>query len=52
MEVARIIITRVMAEDGELLITATSDPEDLDLVEALGMMRLAEDALLHPEHRA
>lgn len=49
MELARIEIVRVFTADGEDLIfstTCTDDGEPLPLVEALGMLRLAEDSVI------
>lgn len=44
METARIVITRVLTEDGDdRHFVAASD---MSLVEALGMLRLAEDSLI------
>ncbi len=50
VEVARITITRTITDEpgefGDLVNVETSD--DLAVVEALGMLRLAEDSLLNP----
>ncbi len=50
VEVARITITRTITDEpgefGDLVNVETSD--DLAIVEALGMLKLAEDSLLRP----
>lgn len=52
--IASINVTRTMdAETGEVTdaLTATDgDGDQLDLITALGMMRLAEWTLMHPEY--
>jgi hypothetical protein len=52
LELARIEIVRVFTADGEDLIWSTTHTEDgemLPLVEALGMLRMAEDTIIR-EH--
>jgi hypothetical protein len=48
VEIARIEITKTLTEDDTQVwvSAADSDGTDLPLVEALGMMRLAEDTLI------
>jgi hypothetical protein len=48
-ETARITITRVIGEDGSDEHFVETHPDDIGLVEALGLLRLAEDSLIqHP----
>lgn len=55
--ISRITVERRLSDDDDLIdsvITEDSSGEDLPLVEALGMLRLAEDTLIHgpdPEER-
>lgn len=45
LETARIVITRAISDEGrDLHFVETS--EDLPLIEALGMLRMAEDSLI------
>lgn len=48
LEVARIVITRTLTDDGKDLHEVETSP-DMPLIEALGMLRMAEDSLIqHP----
>ena len=45
-ETARIVVTRVLTDSGKDEHSVEVTPDDLGLVEALGLLRLAEDSLI------
>lgn len=45
-EAARIVVTRTLTDEGEDRHDLYVEPDDLGLVEALGLLRLAEDTLI------
>ena len=47
MEIARITITQELDED-DVVVGVQLDPDDTQLVTALGLIELARDTLLHP----
>jgi len=50
---SRITIERRLTDDDDvvdIVTTEDSSGEDLPVTEALGMLRMAEDTLLHPEN--
>jgi hypothetical protein len=48
-EIARITFVRSVDDDGELYVEPIIVPDDMDLVEVLGIVTLGVDVLLHPE---
>lgn len=46
LEAGRITITSLIRESGTPFVTVDVHPEDLPLVEQLGLLRLAEDVLI------